>query len=120
ILPAFRAATRTCSATRRWGMSRAATGGPTQPCHAVWRNAWSIHLAGVRQSFQVRAGGTVRRGTMNEINNGCSGMPNDFSGVSVDEGDQIQGGRGGGSSWGGGGGGVRPLHPPYLNVGDWV
>jgi hypothetical protein len=58
------------------------------------RNRWSIHLAGVRQSSRVRAGGTVRRSIMNEFNNGFSAMPEDgFSAVSREELNQVEGGQ---------------------------
>lgn len=73
-------------------VSRAAMGGPKQRCNAAWRNAWRIQFAGVRHIFQVRAGGTVRKATMNEVNNGSSAVSDGFSALSLAELRQIEGG----------------------------
>jgi hypothetical protein len=73
-------------------VSRAARGYPKQRCNATRRDTWRVHLAGVRPSSPVRAGGTVRRSIMNECNSKLNAMPNGFSAVSREELDQIEGG----------------------------
>src|SRR5687767_14682540 len=68
-------------------------GGPKQRGNAAWRNTLGIQLAGVRQTLQVRAGGTGRRSTMDKFCNGFSAMPDGFSAASMDELDQVEGGQ---------------------------
>jgi hypothetical protein len=51
-----------------------------------------IQLADVRQTYEVRAGGTGRRRTMNELRNGASAKQDGFHAVSTEELDRIAGG----------------------------